>query len=195
MKGGLLIGIFTLLLLNSCELNTNNTGNKGSSDDKVRISNICEEYSSPLNIVNEKDTLKIIVQRSDCGEWGGFKEYIFLYRNVGDKIEARFILDTVPCIKIVEENGIGVLDDKLRVVIVDTIKTIDLSEERLISTMLQRLLELHLKNEIHANGGSYFEVINTNGTINFSYWNSGDCRDTYYFKTRRKIFGKIYEVD
>jgi len=63
--------------------------------------------------------------------------------------------------------------------------------EKLISLFLQRLLELYLKDEIHGNAGTVFQVINTNSTLNFKYCNSGNCRETYYRKVRKQLFGNI----
>ena len=188
----LLLGVVLFKTLNSCD-----GGKIDSQKDKCEtgifdsklIRGICDEYSTPLNIINQKDMLKIVVQRSDCGEWGGNKEYIYLQRNDSDKICARFILDTISCDKIIEKNGYGVLDDSLRKIVVDTSKVLSINEEVLISKMLQRILELYLKNEVHSNAGSYFEISNSDGTMNICYWNSGDCQDTYYYKTRRQIFG------
>ena len=188
----ILVFIMSISLLTACD-SENNNGNKISETEKAISAppKPCEEYSSPLNIVNENDTLKIVVQRSDCGEWGGNKEYIYLQRNDrnSNKICARFILDSISCDQIIEKNGYGVLDDRLRQKIVDTSKILNINEEILISKMLQRILELYLKNEVHANAGSYFQISNSDGTMNISYWNSGDCRDTYYYTTRKQIFG------
>ena len=193
MKQQVLIYIFGFILLqlfNSCDNIVSKKENcKNENQDDKNVPNICEEYSTPIDIVDRNDTLKIIVQCSDCGEWGGNKEYMYFQRNDNNQICARFILDTVPCDKIVEKDGFGVLDDRLRKIIVDTTKILNFEEEKLISQMLQRILELYLKNELHSNSGSYFQIENTDGTLRINYWNSGDCLDTYYFKTRRQIFG------
>ena len=74
----------------------------------------CEERSNPLDILNNKDTLKILIEFSDCGGWGGHKEFIYLQRNKDSKIFARFIMDTVSCDRIVERKGFSVVDDKTR---------------------------------------------------------------------------------
>jgi hypothetical protein len=149
-----------------------------------------EEYGSPLNIVNKSDTLKILIEASDYGEWGGHREKILIQRNQDNKIFARFIKDTVPY-EVIEKGGIGVLNDKLRVIVLDKTKLLNVNDEKLISIFLQRLLELYLKHEVHANSGTVYQVINTNSTLNFTYWNSGDFRDTYYGIVRKYIFGDI----
>jgi hypothetical protein len=165
-----------------------------SNDSKSQTDNPpapCEERASPLDIVGLKDTLKILIEFSDCGEWGGHKELIYLQRNKEQKVFARFIKDTVSCGKIVERNGVGVLDDKNRLILIDTVKVLSIGDEKLISKFLQRLLELYLKNEIYSNAGAMYHVINTDKTLDFQYWNSGDCRDTYYGDIRKQVFGDI----
>ena len=149
----------------------------------------CEERSKPLDIIGRKDTLKILMEFSDYGEWGEHKELIYLQRNKGHKVFARLIVDTVSCDKIVEKNGIGVVDDNNRHIIIDTTKILTVDDEKVFSIFLQRLLELYLKNEMHANAGAVYHVINTDKSLDFKYWNSGDCRDTYYGKIREILIG------
>ena len=55
-------------------------------------------------------------------------------------------------------------------------------------------MELYLKNEMHSNAGTFFQVINTDKSLNFKYWNSGDCRDTYYGNLRKQVFGDIMKT-
>jgi hypothetical protein len=154
----------------------------------------CEESSNPLDIVGSGDTLEITIEFSDCGEWGGHKEMIYLQSNKQQDIIARFIMDTVSCDKIVEKHGVGVLDDNNRHLIIDTVKVLNNSDEKLFSLFFQRLLELYLKNEMHANAGARYYVRNTNNSFNIDYWNSGDCRDTYYGNIRNQVFGDIIKT-
>jgi hypothetical protein len=187
--------VILLYTIAACRTKTNidsNTLTKETIAD--RPPKPCEERSNPLDIVDNNDTLKILIQISDCGEWGGHRESIILHRDSDDRILARFIMDTVPCGRIIEKGGYGVLDDKTRVIILDTTKLLNLGDEKLMSEFLQRLLELYLKNEVHSNAGSQFQVINTNSTLYLSYWNSGDCRDTYYGKIRQQVFGDILKL-
>ena len=187
----LLIAFFILQVLQSCQ-----TGYVITEDGKQRV-NIhgfrkpCEEYSKPLDLIRFNHTLKIINQCTDCGEWGGHKETIYLTQSEENKIFARFILDTVNCFKIIEKNGIGVLDDNYRVIVLDTCKVLTTKDEELLSTFLQRLVELYLKNEMHSNAGFNFVISSSDSNFYLSFWNSGNCRDTYYPKVRRQIFGDI----
>jgi len=192
MKKTFYLTIFLTLWITSCETrNTNVSKTKNEETEMPLPPAPCEERYRPLDVVDKSDTLKIIVEISDCGEWGGHKESIYLQRNNNNEIVARFIMDTVSCDKIVEVNGCGVLDDKERKKVLDVSKVINLEDEKLISIFLQRLIELSLRNEIDSNAGDMFHVINTNKEMYFTYWNSGNCRDTYYEKVRKQIFGII----
>jgi hypothetical protein len=169
-----------------------------SGKKKVRIHKVrspCEDYTTPLNAVRFGDTLKIIVECSDCGEWGGHKESLTIQRYNDTNICVRFKMDTVNCHKIVEKNGFGVLDEKFRGIVLDTTKIITLADEKLISSFLQRLLELYLKNEMHSNAGTDYTVSTSKSKFYLSFWNSGDCRDTYYQKVRKQLFGKNLRLD
>jgi len=184
--------IFIFLINYSCYTKTEDKSKLSDTLSKIEgIPMPCEESDFPINIASGTDTLKIIIQASDCGEWGGHKESIYLQRNIDDKLYARYILDTVPCGFIVEKDGFGVLDDKRRVIILDTIKYLTKEDEKLISVFIQRLVELYLKHELGSNAGTIYEVSYTDLTMKFTYWNSGDCRDTYYRKVREQLFGDI----
>jgi len=191
----ILLFIISISLLTACDFGNNKVDKISESVKTIGgPAKTCEEYSSPLNIVDRTDTLKILVQFSDCGEWGGHKESIYLIRNKENKIYARFIMDSVPCDKIIEKSGIGLLDDKTRRIVLDTTKLLNLEDEKLVSLFLQRLLELYLKNEVHANAGTVFHILNSDSSLNFTYWNSGDCRDTFYEKVRKQLFGDILKI-
>jgi hypothetical protein len=191
----ILFSSIMLFLLMACNFESKNGANLSIKDTiKAGPPAPCEEYSQPLDIIDNSDTLKILIESSDCGEWGGHRELIYLQRNSQSKIFARFIIDTVSCDKIVEKGGFGVLDDRTRVIVLDTSKLLSVENEKLISMFLQRLLELYLKDEMHANAGSVYQVINTDATLSFKYCNSGDCRDTYYDKVRKEVFGDILKI-
>jgi hypothetical protein len=191
VKFTIILFILLLSILTSCENETDTIHEKTNKQSKVPgLRAPCEAYGSPLNIVNTRDTLKILIEASDYGEWGGHRENILIQKNKDNKMLARFIMDSVPY-KVIEKGGIGVLDDNLRVVVLDKTKLLNLEDEKIISIFLQRLLELYLMNEVHANAGTVYHVVNTNSTLNFTYWNSGDCRDTYYGIVRKYVFRDI----
>ncbi|GET34350.1 hypothetical protein PbJCM13498_32130 [Prolixibacter bellariivorans] len=157
---------------------TNHTFQQGKQKDDL----------STLRIVNIRDTLIIAFQGTDCGEWGGHRETIYLQRNKERKITARYLKDTVPC-DIVEKHGIGVLDDAKREVIVDTSKVLNTEEERQISNFIKRVSELYIEGgNWYWNFGDYYTIKNTNGTFLLHYWNSGNNRETGYHNMIKKIF-------
>jgi len=180
----LYFGLITILL-SSCDLRNNDNSNELSFPD------FSDELFSPLSLVGGKDTLKIIVQSSECGEWGGHQDYLLISTDSKRQITARLTVDTVSCDKIINKNGVGVLDDFQRVIVFDSTKILNDSDEEMLSKMLQRLLELKLRSELHSNHGDNFKVEYTDGSLFFNYWNSGNYYDTYYWKTRMQLFGKI----
>jgi hypothetical protein len=189
-KIAIVLFLITIILLYSC--NSKNS-NVISEQDTANISGPpapCEDRSTPLNIVNNSDTLKISILTSDCGEWGGHKEYVYLYRNKDYKILARFIQDSVSCKNMTETNGFGHVDYSKSVKIFDTCLILSKDGEKLLNEFLRRLFELYLRREVHGNSGYSFQVMNTDSTLNFTYWNSGDCRNTYYGNIRNQIFGR-----
>jgi hypothetical protein len=148
-----------------------------------------EKQIFPLGILNVTDTLKILIEASDYGEWGGHREYIYLQRNIKKEIIARFIMDSVPFI-IINKNGTGVLDENKRKIIINKTKVLSCEDEELVSLFITRLIELYLENKGCSNAGTVYEVINTNSSLKFSFWNN--CgQDTYYGKVRKQIFSEF----
>ena len=166
------------------------------TDEKTtKESNILSLYGqneSPLNIVNRADTLKITVSIADCGEFGGHKEYIYIQRNNKDSIYARFIIDSISCDYILANYSTPGFFDKNRIIKLDTIKVLNLQDEIQISQFIQRLTELYLQDGLYSNHGDYYEVVNTEDYTPFQlhYWNSGNHKDTYYYKVRKLFIDK-----
>jgi hypothetical protein len=154
----------------------------------------CEDRSNPLDIINKTDTLKILIEFSDCGEWGGHRELIYLQRDSNFNVFARFKMDTVSCDRIVERNGFGVVDDRTRKTLIDTSMILGIDDKKLFSRFLQRLIELYLKKQVNGNSGTVYHIINTDSTLDFWYLNSGDCQDTYYGDIRKQIFGDVLNI-
>jgi len=177
-----------LFFLASCSFEKENS--KESENDILDISELqmTENEFSPLERINKRDTFKISFQGTDCGEWGGRRESIFLIRNEKYKITARFLQDSVPC-EVIEKDGAGILDDSKRVIIVDTTKVLEIEDERLISNFIQRITELYLKETCLANAGNYYSIENTNKTFKLFYWNSGNAMHTGYYEMKSNIFG------
>ena len=152
---------------------------------------LLEEDLTPLESVNRRDTLIISFQGTDCGEWGGHRETLYIQRNEKNEIIARFLKDTVSC-DIVHKDGLGILDDNKRVVIVDMMKTLNGEEEKLITNFIQRITELYLKGPLFiTNSGNYYSIKNTNNTMKIFFWNSGNALKTGYYQMINNIFENL----
>lgn len=153
-----------------------------------------EESVSPLEIVNKRDTLIISFEGTECGEWGGHQETIFLLRQDDNKIIARILIDEVPCDDIVERNGVGILNPEKRKTITDYTKVLEENDEKLFSDFLQRLMELYLKPLVLGNFGSFYKVKNTDNSLNLRYWNSGNVMNTNYQTLKNEVFGELKKM-
>jgi hypothetical protein len=130
-----------------------------------------------------------VYKRQDYGEWGGHRETFFLQRNAENKIVARFLKDTVP-FDIIESNGAGMLDDSKRIIVLDTLKMLNINDEKLIKDFIQRITELNLKGPLFtANAGNSYLIRNTNETLKIHFWNSGNTLKTDYYEMKTSIFG------
>ncbi len=154
-----------------------------------------EERNSGLgNALKTDDTLKIIVEFSECGEWGGHKESIFLKNDSENNVIARLIVDSVSC-----DNIDNFLKNRTRVIILDTIKQLTNQEERLINLFLHRVFELYLNMEYlyeendsifysYSGSGTSINIVNTNSTLNLRFWNIDEMSNTWYTKIKNQIF-------
>lgn len=159
-----------------------------------------EERNTGLGkVLNKHDTLRIIVGFSDCGEWGGHNESIFLNRNIDNKVTARLIIDSVSCENIKTVGGYSAIDDDKRVIIGDISKILSETEEKEINLFLHRVFELYLNTEnlfefnegvgyIYQGAGSNIHIINSNSTLNLHYYNIDQMANTWYPRVRRLFF-------
>lgn len=154
----------------------------------------CANNSTPLNFINIDDTLKIIIEASECGEWGGHREYIFLKRK-NNKITANFIVDSVSCDDIVtiyeQDYSFSEIDENSRKIIIDTTKLLTKKEEKIMNKFILQIMSLYMEQEVFSNAGTVYQIINTDSSLNIAYWNSGDCRNTNYREVRKKVFGEF----
>ncbi len=74
---------------------------------------------NPLDKIGIRDTLFIAMESTECGEWGGHKETILIFRKNEQKLNARILIDTVPCNDIIEKNGVGILNPEKRKIVID----------------------------------------------------------------------------
>ena len=146
---------------------------------------------NPLDKIGIRDTLFIAMESTECGEWGGHKETILIFRKNEQKLNARILIDTVPCNDIIEKNGVGILNPEKRKIVID--KTILLKErdEKLFNNFIMNLKSLNLEESVIANFGEYFVVKNTNGALKFDFWNSMNSKNTNYNKLKKEIFGEL----
>lgn len=185
-----LICIFFLVtfLFNYC---CSQKRSKNASKNTSNTWELSVQSASPLEMINKRDTLLISFQDVECGEWGGHQEIIYLQRQSNNKIAARIVIDTVPCDDIIEKNGVGILNPEKREIILDYTKVLELKDQQVFSDFLQRLLQLYLKSLVIGNYGSYYQVKNTDNSLYFRYWNSGNLMDTHYSKLKKEVFGEL----
>ena len=79
-------------------------------------------------------------------------------------------------------------------IVKDTSIILTLDDEKVFSKFLQRILELYLKNEFHANAGTVYNLINTDKSFKIYYCNSGDCRNTNYREVRKLFIGNYPRI-
>lgn len=123
----------------SCSDNKNNTFQDKNGDDSITVKETGKGLS---NILLFRDTLIITAEYDECGEFGGHREILTLTSD-GKVINGHFTIDSVPC-QITSETGVSVVDDELRVYLLDTTKIIDSSDEKVINEFLHRLIEMKL---------------------------------------------------
>ena len=199
----------TLLLL-SFLISIFSCANNSKNEDPLEIisqKNDRKEKDNSLGVLNKQDTLKITVEFSECGEWGGHREMILLQRNEDNNVIARLQIDSISCEKIITKYDLDYkqdysdLDDNERIVILDKEKILTKNEEREISNFIINLLEIYLKNDyfnrdedslfMYQGSGSTLQIINTNSTLNFTFYNTDNYANTKYSKVRDMIFREI----
>ena len=193
-KAVLIIGLIFLIACSG-----NNKKNQSSQTNGTN-NFIDSENNDLLGIVNKIDTLKILVEFSECGEWGGHRESIFLNKNEKDKIQAHLQIDTISCDILSEIPDSMDEIDKYRVILLEKDKTLDNEDEKLIASFINRLLELYLKNGystrdedslfVYQGSGTKLEITNTNSTFNLSFWNIENYANTRYSVIRDQIFNQ-----
>ncbi|TKG92948.1 hypothetical protein EYV94_18430 [Puteibacter caeruleilacunae] len=185
------IFLATLILMN-CSLQKEKRVVK-NNEESIEVFDLEHEIEkiSPLEGIWKKDTLIIEFEGTEHGEWGGYRETFFLLRNEDSNIVARFLKDTVP-FDVISVDGCGLLNDKKRVIVLDTLKTLNINDEKIISDFIQRITELNLKGPYpSSNAGNMYTVRNTNKTLSVSFWNSGRAMRTGYFKMKTSLFGAM----
>lgn len=193
--------LFILVVgLNSCD---NKSGKvKKEHLNGMDFPNFQEKHSGLVNILQKKDTLTITVEFSDCGEWGGHKEQINLFRNSENELIARIQIDSISCENIRVYGDYSDLDDNTRQVVKTIEKKLDSDDEELFNLFIHRILELKLNyrfsiimedNEeiipMFIDAGTSIEIRNSNSTFLIVYYNIAETANTWYGKIRKQIFG------
>jgi hypothetical protein len=153
----------------------------------------CQQYKLNLfTSISQLDTLQIQVEMSECGEWGGHKEKIYIHRRKDNNLYATYQRDTVPCGKIVSKNGVGVLDDKLRIITVDTTVQFKSEYEKNVKSFIKRIFKLSLKDQLPlSNFGDNYQIQKTDSTFIIEYLNFSNKKNTHYQTLKQSLFGKI----
>lgn len=160
-----------------------------------------EKLNNRLGILhNTSDTIIITVGFNDCGEWGGHIEKIYLMNHNGG-IQARLVIDSVPCdsIVVVEDIYAGV-DDNKRQIIKDTTKSLTNNDEKIINLFLNRIFDLYLDHYdtrsdedviyICLDSGTSVHIVDTYGTLLLHYSNIDSMTNTYYGLMKVLVFGE-----
>jgi hypothetical protein len=196
------LGLITILffVLYSCK---SNEGKPEFSEIDYRsgtsFPNFKEKNTGLGRLIHRDDTLKIIIEFSDCGEWGGRRESVFIHCDTNGKISARFTMDSVSCKNLKNIGGYAEIDDNSRVVIKDTTKLLSKANEELINLFIHRLLEIYLNQEdhngdsliyIYADSGTRLKIANSDSTLNLEFWNIDSMANTWYGYVRSRIFNE-----
>lgn len=191
------------LFFHSCNNVEDDLENRLKKLSGMNYPNYLEPNSGLSSIVGESDTLKIIVEFDECGEWGGRKEYIHLYRNDSRELIGRYLIDTVSCDRIIEKDGIGILDDKERVIVKDTIKHISKEDEMIFNNFIHRLLELTINFDYsfsnyrpfvqYLDSGNRLEVIHSDSLFHIQFTNLWENSNTWYGYIKKEVFNDNWE--
>lgn len=142
----------------------------------------------------------MLVEFSECGEWGGYRELIFLKRNEENKVFAQLFMDSISCDSLLAIHNTTDEVDKSRFIIVEKEKILTDKDEQIISEFIIGLLEIYLTNNYlnrdedslidYEGSGTLLKVTNTNSTFNLTFWNIDNYAKTNYSKVRDLIFNK-----
>lgn len=107
-----------------------------------------------------KDTLIICAMFSECGEWGGHKEYFKINKDSNNQFIATFIKDAVPCKE-------GYLEN-LRKIIYQHSRKLTIAEISLIQNYLNALLKKgKMDPDYFSNSGDLFYAKSKDLSISF----------------------------
>ena len=135
-------------------------------------------------IVN--DTLKLSAYFDECGEFGGHREQMRIYKIRGtipggssDTLGADFYVDTVKCAS----------DNRKRVFVRIKSKVLTVDDKRLLLNYTGDLLKNALNEGVHSNAGKVYNIKCGMPKIDISYLDDGQDWDGFY-KMKRSVFRK-----
>jgi|GEM_PF-2586636 len=200
----ILLALINIFAFSSCQ-----QGNKKQDDTakKEELSSFYfsyyKELKNVLGVVRWGDTLTITIHFSDCGEWGGHQEKIILFNN-DNQVNARFVADTVNCDEdVVSKGNYAGVDNNITKVLIDSVKVLNITEEKMMNFFICRVFELYLDNFItywdaskdaneicvYSDSGKSINIENSDGSFILQYRNIDELTQTYYGVIRKKIFG------
>ena len=130
-------------------------GCKGSNQDSQDVSSSIPEISkekNPLNFLYQADTLTLSAYFSECGEFGGHKERIDIFRNSSKReYFMNYVVDSidVACPEGFEENAIVVTDEIIK---------LNLENEYAIMKYLDSLFARVLISKSPSHSNDYFSA-------------------------------------
>ena len=178
-----------------------------------RKSNTSNDVQENFGIISEYDTLFITTEFAECGEWGGHFEKLILTSNRDNQVKARIIVDSISCKEIItlsdEESGYlySDLDDKKRTILLDSTKQLKKEEEKLISNLIHRIVDMSLTSyysrnysvdsihQIYSGVANYIEIRNSKSTLRMHFNNIDNRYNPGYARARHQIFSKPNNIN
>lgn len=179
--------LFLILAWCSCK----RSNQKVYEDDLLTSNSVYESTKvSELAFLGPADTLMIKVLFSDCGEWGGHKESIDIFRSNKGELLVNYKIDTVSCSAL---SKISDYNDRTKFasIILDTNLTITKETEKKIFDFIHWIFVLNLKTpKSNLSNGDVYWINCTSGYLSLTYFNS-TLDNTYFHELRKQILGKI----
>ena len=183
--------VFTLVTIISCDSERNNP----------------DDILNNFGVISACDTLSIIAEFNECGEWGGHIEKLILTSTRDNNVQARLVIDSISCKEVITKHDCEMtylsseLDDEKRIIIIDSTKIINKEEERLLSKLIHRVVDLSLLNPFdpmsfspdsipvtYSGIAKSIDIKNSKSTIKIHFYNFYCYHNTHFIKTRNKIF-------
>jgi len=140
------------------------------------VLNTLSQNNISVNKIAPVDTLKLIVQYTDCGEWGGHREFLKIF--MSDKLKIEYSKDTVSC----EYDN----PDHVRQLLMSETRRVRNSERKLIDEYIKKVIKRSKeKRYACSNAANVFSITTKYTTVSF-----GDsCTNWDEFKVLvREIF-------